>query len=149
MTTRHLRMLSASGAALALAPFVLAGGCTTEPKQGAPTSSASAAPTATASGSATAGSAFAPTLRGADELKPVYPIDAGAPDPLAQRFCDALYLLPGRRSSDCCGGAMMLAAANVIGQQCVRTLTFALASHAVTLASADVDACVEAMTAAT
>ncbi len=85
--------------------------------------------------------------RGSDELLPVYPLDAGPPDPLAARFCDAVLLQPERRRAECCAGSV--GAAGRIEGQCVRTRTVALGQHAVTLAPADVDRCVEAVTRAT
>lgn len=37
------------------------------------------------------------------DVSPVYPVDIGAPDPLAQRFCDTLHTLPETRKAQCCG----------------------------------------------
>jgi hypothetical protein len=85
---------------------------------------------------------------GSDELKPVYPVDAGPPDPLAMRLCDALHTLPAKRLAACTSKPAGPAAA-IIDGQCVRTLTAALAAHAVTLDPGDVDHCTDAMTRAT
>jgi hypothetical protein len=85
--------------------------------------------------------------RGSDEIRPVYPVDAGAPDPLAARFCDVVLLEPERRRAECCSSSS--AVASTLRDQCVRTLTFALGQHAVTLAPADVDRCADAVTRAT
>ncbi|MFT3774862.1 MAG: hypothetical protein QM820_56665 [Minicystis sp.] len=129
------------------AASLVAGGCTEPTKPGPAPAASSAAPatttTATATTSATAGG-NAPQDR---ELQPVYPVDAGAPDPLAQKFCEAVHILPDKRAAECCGPGG--AAAQTMAGQCVRTLSFALAQRAVTLAPADVDQCVEAMTKAT
>lgn len=85
---------------------------------------------------------------GNDELKPVYPVDAGPPDPLATRLCDALHALPAKRLAACTSKPAGPAAAIVQGQ-CVRTLTAAIALHAVKLEAGDVDRCADAMTRAT
>jgi hypothetical protein len=98
-------------------------------------------------GSSSAEEATDPRGGGGDEIRPVYPVDAGAPDPLAARFCDAVVVLPERRKGECCGSASPVAA--LVGDQCVRTLTFALGQHAVTLSPEDVDRCVAAATRAT
>lgn len=85
---------------------------------------------------------------GSDELKPVYPVDAGPPDPLATRFCDAVYSLPAKRLA-ACSGKPAGPAAGIVQGQCVRTLTAALALHSVKLDPGDVDRCTDAMTRAT
>ena len=119
-------------------------GCTTPDASRAPLADGgSAAP------SASAARAPAPATEptdspGSDEIHPVYPIDAGPPDPLAQRFCDAIYALPARRAGECCGTASSVGEA--FAGQCVRALTYAMATHAVRLAPAGVDACVAAIT---
>ena len=129
--------LSGSPRAGALIAVLLACGCTSSPKAERALPGPSAAPLP-------AEDREAP---GSDEIRPVYPADAGAPDPLAQRFCGAVELLPEQRRAECCGASGGLAEA--LGESCVRTLSFALAQRAVTLAAADVDRCVEAMTRAT
>jgi hypothetical protein len=136
------------GAILAVlaAPLLLAVCTPSQKADPGPSASASATvlPTATVSASAWPEAAEA---RGSDELLPVYPMDAGPPDPLAARFCDAVLLQTERRRAECC--AASVGAAALIESQCVRTLTFALGQHAVTLAPADVDRCVEAVTRST
>jgi hypothetical protein len=87
-----------------------------------------------------------PVERGSDEIKPVYPIDAGPPDPQATRFCGAVQLLPETRKTECCPGSNLVPMA---AEQCVRMLTAALEAHAVQLAPGDLDRCVDAMTRAT
>jgi hypothetical protein len=85
---------------------------------------------------------------GSDELKPVYPVDAGPPDPLALRLCDTLHATPAKRLAACTGKPAGPAPAIVEGQ-CVRTLTAALAAHSVTIDPGAVDRCTDAMNRAT
>lgn len=135
-------------ASLLAASLALAAGCSE--RQAALPAPGSSAPSATATGSsAPAQSAQpAPTIAGdSDEIRPVYPLDA-APHPLAQRFCEAIHILPEKRKGECCGAATSPALEGVAGL-CVRTLSYALGSGAVTLAPADVDACVAALGKAT
>jgi hypothetical protein len=101
-----------------------------------PVASASAAPSAST------------TEPGSDQVKPVYAVDAGVPDPLAIRLCEALDRLPDQRVTECCGVTPSFTSRAITGQ-CVRTLTGALGSKAISLAEADVDRCAEAMTKAT
>ncbi|APR82932.1 Hypothetical protein A7982_08281 [Minicystis rosea] len=141
-------MTGIASGALAVGMTWLVVGCTESAKPGpAPSVSSSAATAIPASTTASASVTAAPGAPAERELQPVYPVDAGAPDPLAQRFCDAIHVLPEKRAGECCGARG--AAGEVMGGQCVRTLTFALSQHAVSLAAADVDRCVEAMTQAT
>jgi hypothetical protein len=131
-------------AVLASLPWIRAGGCTPTQKAApdAPEAGADAAPSARVS-AATSAATEGADPQGGDEIRPVYPVDAGPPDPLAERFCDAVVVLPERRKSECCGTPNVVAPA--IRAQCVRTLTFALAQRAVALPPPDVDRCVEAM----
>lgn len=92
--------------------------------------------------------ALASNEPGSDELKPVYPIDAGPPDPLATRLCDTLHALPAKRLAACTSKPAGPAAAIIQGQ-CVRTLTASLAAHAVKIDPGDIDRCTDAMTRAT
>ena len=73
--------------------------------------------------------------------------DAGPPDPLAQRLCDALYALPARRAAECCSTAPGVGVG--LADQCVRVLSYAMGARAATIAAAGVDACADAMTKAT
>lgn len=135
----HLGALALLGFA---APFT-AGACSSSKSDvPAPSASASAASAASAAPSVAA----APTPRFDAEAQPVYPVDAGPPDPQALRFCAAIQSLPEERKVACCSGAPT---GNAPVAACVRTLSYALAQHAVTLAPADLDACVAAMTKAT
>jgi hypothetical protein len=76
-------------------------------------------------------------------IKPVYPLDAGPPDLLALKLCEALHDLPAKRKADCCKQPV----GTVLTSECVRMLTGALSSHAVTLSAVDVDRCAAAMDA--
>lgn len=79
--------------------------------------------------------------RAEDEVRSVYPTQAGASAPLAQRLCAALHEVPAQRRAACCGGSPML----LVAGECVRTLSAALASKAVKLEPAAVEACAQAM----
>lgn len=72
--------------------------------------------------------------------EPVYPRTNDPPDPLAQRLCDAIHTLPARRKAECCKGEPSV----TMVDECVRTLSYALRSKAVTLDPAEVDVCAEA-----
>jgi hypothetical protein len=77
------------------------------------------------------------------EIQPVYPVDAGPPDPLAAKFCDAALGLPIRRQAECCGEEPGFSAAG----ECVRTMTHALRVRAVELEASAVDRCAAAASA--
>lgn len=64
---------------------------------------------------------------------------AAAPDPLAQRLCDALHTLPETRMAQCCGRAP----SSSLAGECARTLSGALEAKAVRLDAADVGRCAE------
>jgi hypothetical protein len=132
-----------AAAALALASPIAAGGCTCAKSDGDPAArgDASAAPTAPAPRAEAAS-----TSKPDGDVRPVYPIDAGPLDPLAQRFCEAVQALPETRREACCVGARVGIAPV---DACTRTLSYALSQRAITLAPADLDRCVEAMKAAT
>lgn len=140
---KQRRSWGIAGGGLAVGVTLIVAGCTEGAKPGPGPAASSAAPP-TASAITTTAATGAPPER---ELTPVYPVDAGAPDPLAQRFCDAVHVLPEKRAGACCGAGGN--AGEVMSGQCVRTLSFALAQRALTIAPADVDRCVEAMTQAT
>lgn len=76
-----------------------------------------------------------------DEVRSVYPAQAGAPSPLAQRLCEAMQELPARRRASCCQGSPGM----LLTGECVRMLSAALTSGAVKLEAPAVDACVQAM----
>ena len=80
-----------------------------------------------------------------EETRPVYPSRLeGAPEPLAVALCEALHAVPERRRLACCSGASGL----VLTDECVRVLTYALRSGAVTADAAGVAACTAAQEAA-
>ncbi len=76
-----------------------------------------------------------------EDVRPVYPVKAGEPSPLAQRLCAAIQEIPARRRAACCNGTPGL----LLTGECVRMLSAALASGAVKLEAPAVDACVQAM----
>lgn len=128
---------TAMGCAALAAIAAIVAACTSSPSP-APLASHSAPPASTAP-------PVEPRERGADEILPVYPADAGAPEPLAERFCDVVYSLPERRRAECCPGAFRAS----MRSECVRTLSVALRDRAVEIAPSGLDACADAMTEAT
>jgi hypothetical protein len=147
MTATSVSRLLAVALAVAV-PCLAAVGCTTPDATHAPAEGVSAAPSGSpARAPASAAPAAEVDSPGSDEIHPVYPVDAGPPDPLAQRFCDAVYALPARRAGECCGTAPSVGAA--FAGQCVRVLSYAMSQHAIRVATADVDACTAAITKAT
>jgi hypothetical protein len=80
----------------------------------------------------------------ADDVSPVYPTSSRAVDPVAVRFCTAIHEVPEARRAACCAEAPGV----VFTGECVRTLSFAMASGAVTVDPAAVDRCVAAVDAA-
>jgi len=79
-----------------------------------------------------------------DELRPVYPAEAGPADPLAERLCRALHDIPEERRAACCATTPGL----VVTHECIRTLSSALRSRAVAVDGGDVDRCAAAIEAA-
>jgi hypothetical protein len=144
---RVRRALRPSALALiGLSAALTAGACS---KADGPAPSASTAPSATAASTAIASTSIAAptTPRAPDtEARPVYPAAPGPPDPQAQRFCAAIQALPQERKAACCADSPT---GNAPVEACVRTLSYALADHAVALEPAALDACVAAMTQAT
>lgn len=84
----------------------------------------------------------APEKTADDEVKPVYPLDGSPPDPLVQRFCQAVHDVPARRKGECCGTP---GETGYFTGECTRTLSSAVRSGAAVLDAAGVDRCVEAM----
>jgi len=129
---------SAQGAVVALtlvAALAIDAGCSKSGDKPGPDAAASAS---------AAPRPFETVVPGDEEIRPVYPADAGPPDPIAQRLCDAIHELPAKRSAECCKTTPGFRATS----ECVRTLSFSLASKAVTLAPEAVDACIAAITKA-
>jgi hypothetical protein len=123
--------------------LILAGVACEESKTD-PAAAASASASAGASASA-APSGLSPLERDRkaqdDEIRPVYPIDNSPPEPLAERMCDAVHVLPAKRRAECCASDPGFTPRG----ECVRTLSSAIRSKAVTLDPADVDRCAQAM----
>jgi hypothetical protein len=121
-----------------VAPTAIAAGCG---RQTAPAPAASAS----ASVAATAASAPLPagplTTQRDEDVKPVYPLEVGPPNPVAEKLCDAVQGLVERRRAECCAIPSYHA---LLTRECVRMLTFALREKAVTLEPAAVDRCSEA-----
>lgn len=82
---------------------------------------------------------------GGDQVKSVYPQSSDPPDPLAQRFCDALHTLPTQRKGECCKSPPSLSLAS----ECTRMLSYALRQKAVKLEASDADRCISALQKAT
>jgi hypothetical protein len=78
---------------------------------------------------------------GKEEVRSVYPIDAGPPDPLAHKLCSALQDLPEQRRATCCDQGIGV----VVTSECERMLTAAVSSKAASLDGSEVDRCVSAM----
>ncbi len=76
-----------------------------------------------------------------DEVKPVYPMDAGPAEPLAARFCAAMGARQEERRAECC----KVKPGVVLTQECTRMLSAALATKALRIDPAALDACVAAV----
>jgi hypothetical protein len=76
-----------------------------------------------------------------DEIHPVYPVDAGPPDPLATRLCHVLHDVPEQKRAACCGAPPAI----VLTSECVRVVTAALRFKAIALDPAAIDACAAAL----
>jgi hypothetical protein len=73
------------------------------------------------------------------EVQPVY--GAAADDPVASKLCEALQMLPKRARARCCHTGTGV----VLVGECVRNLSAAMQSKALSLDTAAVDRCVAAM----
>lgn len=80
---------------------------------------------------------------GADEIKPVYPVDGAPPNADAQRLCEALHALPEKRIVECCGSS--ISRSSLLVGECARVLTAAINHGWIALASSDVNACERGM----
>jgi hypothetical protein len=113
-------------------------GCKSAKQAGAsPSPAASTMPSSTSSAEPVA------SAKG-DDAKPVYPLDVGAPDPVARRLCDAVQTQPAVRKAACCETTPV----DGLNGECVRMLTAAMHDGSVTVEAADVDRCAEASKAA-
>lgn len=87
------------------------------------------------------GATPATATSGAEDVEPVYPVEANAPPvPLAEKLCNALTTLPEKRRAECCKAKPSI----VITVECTRQLSAALRHHAIALEEKDVDACIAA-----
>ena len=76
-----------------------------------------------------------------DDVRSVYPLDAGSPDPRVVRLCSALQDEPLRRRAEC----RHTTPGVVVTSECVRMLATAVRDGAVTLGEGDVDRCASAI----
>ena len=106
-------------------------------QSGAPgaAASASAVPAAAAGASGGAGE----LVEEDPDIRPVYPLESKPPEPLALKLCEAVADLPERRRAECC----KLNPGFTGSSECVRTLSYALRSGAVTVDAAALDRCRE------
>ena len=74
-------------------------------------------------------------------IPPVYPLTEGAPDPLTQKLCDALYTVPATRRADCCQSKP----SPTIAADCLRALGAAVRANAVSLQPSEIEACAAAI----
>lgn len=137
LATRNVSVRGIAFAVLAGAGVLGAASCSDKKPDAAPGPSASASATASAAASASAAEAPA-----ADRIQPVYPIDNQPPLPLAERYCNTVRGIPEKRRDACCPS---IGVPSPTGE-CIRTLSSALRSGAVTLDAADLDACAAAVT---
>jgi hypothetical protein len=77
----------------------------------------------------------------AQEPQPVYPPVAAA-DPLAARLCEALHTVPAKRRADCCEQKTL---GYLVTDDCVATLSAALAAEGLKLSESSVAACEKAI----
>ncbi len=77
-----------------------------------------------------------------DDVRPVYDVSPNEPpEPHALRLCKALSEVQEQKRAACC----KIAPGVVLTDECSRMLGAAVRTHAVTLADADIDACVTAL----
>lgn len=103
---------------------------------------AAASASASAASVDAADSAEPGTRKKEEDVKPLYPMDGSPPDPVAQRFCEAIHDLEPRRRAECCGSR---GGAGYFTGECTRTLSAAIRLKAVELGSAAVDRCARAV----
>ena len=102
---------------------------------------ADAGPVGSATAAASVASAEVPED---DEVKPVYPALAGAPHPLAVRYCEAIHEVPAARKAECCKAKPGFRGTG----ECTRMLSHALADASLAIDPAAIDRCAAAMTRA-
>lgn len=124
--------LAAPTAAVAPAPSAVPPASAVAPGPGA------VAPSAVPPGPASVGLPPGMALPAGREVRPVYPEKlTGAPDPLVQRYCDALHRLPETRRAACCNTQP----GTQLGAECVRTLHAAVKDGAIQLHADEVNLC--------
>jgi hypothetical protein len=134
--------MAMSATALALVAVGLLVGASCRDTTSTPPSDASSdAPAPTASATAASTAPVDDTSGGGDEVRPVYPFDNKPPLPLAEEYCNAVRETPKKRRQECCPRSGAYAPTG----ECIRTLSSAVRSGAVTLDKADLDACVAAV----
>lgn len=78
---------------------------------------------------------------GGEDVEPVYPIEANAaPEPLAEKLCNALTTMPEKKRAECCKATPSI----VITAECTRQLSAAIRHRALTVEPAAIDACITA-----
>jgi hypothetical protein len=87
----------------------------------------------------TAAESVSASSEGAPTVRPVYPLDASAPDPLATHLCTALHEVPAKRRAECCSATPGV----LVTSECVRMLSAALHFDAVSVDPVKVDACIQ------
>jgi hypothetical protein len=121
----------------ALAPFALTPGCHRDDAPspaGAGASASASSPDAAALASASGG-------KGEDEVRPVYPLLKGEPEPAARKLCAALHEVPARAKAACCQGT----SGSSLASLCEGVVTAALRAGAVTIEAEAIDRCAAAM----
>lgn len=98
-------------------------------------SSAAAPPSASAPASASTGDAREPD----DDIKPVYPQTNEPPDPIAEKYCHVTYEVAETKRKSCCPALSFTPFLPT--SECVRTLSYALRSKAISIEKSDLDAC--------
>lgn len=109
----------------------------------APSPAASASAAASTSAAASASAAAGEPRAGDEDVGPVYPLTRDPPDPRAQKLCEALQATPALRRAECCAEAAPPSPATV--GECVRMLSSALRSGALTLTPEDAGRCADAV----
>jgi len=137
---KGLRFLAASSCSLLV--VLLAAGCARRSTEGAADGGA-ATKTATAELEEEGASASgAGADASADDVEPVYPIEADAPvSPRAARLCEALSARPEQRRAACCGTTPGI----VLTSECTRMLGASLRHRALELDDTAIDACEAAL----
>lgn len=135
-------MRAASSIAVTLAAFAVSVACRRPAPSNDPAPIASGAASASASISASASEG--PSGQADDEVKPVYPMDAGVIPASIGKLCNAFFAVPEARRAACCGVAPTF----TFEKECERDFGAAVNGGALVADEAAIDRCVGAMTAA-